>query len=149
MVKKMNENNELILLLYDNTNMGVNSTKELLKLLKNKDNKIKFILEEQLQRYEYYLKIVKKLMKTNKIKSKHNKILAYVMSTSSMKMEVNNDNNDSKIANILIRGFTMGNIDIESKIKNYKKKTNKEIIKLANDIKLFGEKQIELLKEYL
>lgn len=145
----MNENNELILLLYDNTNMGVNSTKELLKLLKNKDNKIKFILEEQLQRYEYYLKIVKKLMKTNKIKSKHNKILAYVMSTSSMKMEVNNDNNDSKIANILIRGFTMGNIDIESKIKNYKKKTNKEIIKLANDIKLFGEKQIELLKEYL
>ena len=41
----MNENNELILLLYDNTNMGVNSTKELLKLLKDKDNKIKFILE--------------------------------------------------------------------------------------------------------
>lgn len=145
----MNENNELILLLYDNTNMGVNSTKELLKLLKTKDNKIKFILEEQLQRYEYYLKIVKKLMKTNKIKSKHNKILAYVMSTSSMKMEVNNDNSDSKIANILITGFTMGNIDIESKIKNYKKETNKEIIKLANDIKLFGEKQIELLKEYL
>lgn len=145
----MNENNELILLLYDNTNMGVNSTKELLKLLKDKDNKIKFILEEELQRYEYYFKEVKKVMKKLKIKSKHSKIFASITSSGAMKVEVSKDNSDSKIASILIRGFTMGNIDIEAKVKNYKKESSKDIIKLALDIQKFGEKQIELLKEFL
>lgn len=149
MVINMNENNELILLLYDNTNMGVNSTKELLKLLKDKDNKIKFILEEELQKYEYYFKEVKKVMKKIKIKSKHSKIFASITSTSAMKVEVSKDNSDSKIASILIRGFTMGNIDIEAKVKNYKKESSKDIIKLALDIQKFGEKQIELLKEFL
>lgn len=149
MVINMNENNELILLLYDNTNMGVNSTKELLKLLKDKDNKIKFILEEELQKYEYYFKEVKKVMKKLKIKSKHSKIFANITSTSAMKVEVSKDNSDSKIASILIRGFTMGNIDIEAKVKNYKKESSKDIIKLALDIQKFGEKQIELLKEFL
>lgn len=143
------ENNELLLLLYDNTNMGINSTKELIKLLKDKDNKIKYILEEELQRYEYYFKEIKKLMKKNKVKTKNNKLLTNITSKSAMKIEVSKDNSDSKISSILIRGFTMGNIDIESKIKNYKKECNKDIIKLAIEIQKFGEKQIELLKEYL
>lgn len=145
----MKENNELLLLLYDNVNMGVVSSKELLKILKSKDNKIKFILEEELQRYEYFYKIVKKLLKKNKVKVSHNKLLVTFTTSKAMKMEVSKDNSDSKIANILIRGFTMGNIDIESKVKNYKKEASKEVIKLALDIKSFGEKQIELLKEYL
>lgn len=145
----MKENNELLLLLYDNVNMGVVSSKELLKILKSKDNKIKFILEEELQRYEYFYKIVKKLLNKNKVKVSHNKLLVTFTTSKTMKMEVSKDNSDSKIANILIRGFTMGNIDIESKVKNYKKEASKEVIKLALDIKSFGEKQIELLKEYL
>ena len=145
----MNENNELILLLYDNTNMGVNSTKELLKLLKDKDNKIKFILEEELQKYEYYFKEVKKVMKKLKIKSKHSKIFASITSTSAMKVEVSKDNSDSKIASILIRGFTMGNIDIDKKIDKYNSESDASILKLAKKLKKFGEENIELLKKYL
>lgn len=148
-VINMNENNELLVLLHDNVKMGTTNTKKLLTLLKDKENKIKRILEEELQRYEYFYKEVKKLIKKEKIKIQHNKLLANITSSSAMKVEISKDNSDSKVASILIRGFTMGNIDIETKIKNYKKEASKESIKLAEEILKFGEQQIELLKNYL
>lgn len=148
-VINMNENNELLVLLHDNVKMGTTNTKKLLTLLKDKENKIKRILEEELQRYEYFYKEVKKLIKKEKIKIQHNKLLANITSSSAMKVEISKDNSDAKVASILIRGFTMGNIDIETKIKNYKKEASKESIKLAEEILKFGEQQIELLKNYL
>lgn len=148
-VINVNENNELLVLLHDNVKMGTTNTKKLLTLLKDKENKIKRILEEELQRYEYYYKEVKKLIKKEKIKIQHNKLLANITSSSAMKVEISKDNSDSKVASILIRGFTMGNIDIETKIKNYKKEASRESIKLAEEILKFGEQQIELLKNYL
>lgn len=145
----MNENEELLLLIHDNTKMGISSTKKLMNLLKDKENKIKFILEEELQSYEKYYKECKKLMKKEKIKPEHSGILKNLTANTAMKTEVSKDNSDSKIASILSRGFTMGNLDIEAKIKAYKKEASKETIKLAENILKFGEKQIELLKNYL
>ena len=59
------------------------------------------------------------------------------------------DNSDAKIADILIRGFTMGNIEIDKKIDKYKGDADKDILKLAKDLKKFGETNIELLQPYL
>ena len=42
----------------------------------------------------------------------------------------------------------MGNIDIEARIKNYKKEVDKDILKLAKDILTFGETEINKLKAY-
>ena len=64
-------------------------------------------------------------------------------------MEFMKDNSDSKIADILIRGFTMGNIDIDKKIEKYKDDADKEILKMAKELKRFGEINIELLQPYL
>jgi len=149
MVKKMNENNELLVLLYENTKMGVTSTKKLITLIKEKDNKIKFILEEQLQRYESLFKDCKKIMKEEKVKAPKSRLLKNLTANTAMSMEISKDNSDSKIASIMTRGFTMGNINIESKIKEYKKEANKNTLNLANNILEFGEKQVELLKKYL
>ena len=66
-----------------------------------------------------------------------------------MKMEVAKDNSDSKIASILSRGFNMGNIDIEAKIKSYKKEASKDVLTIAEEVLEFGEEQIKLLKEFL
>ena len=66
-----------------------------------------------------------------------------------MTHEVKKDNSDSKIADILIRGFSMGNINMEVKIKDFKKEANKDTLKLANEILEFGENQVKLLKSYL
>ena len=145
----MNETNELLVLLHDNTKMGVTSTKKLLTLLKDKENKIKFILEEQLQRYEKFYKKVKTILKKEKIEIKHTSILKDLTASTAMSHEVKKDNSDSKIADILIRGFQIGNINMEVKIKDYKKEANKNVLKLASEVLKFGENQIKLLKNYL
>ena len=145
----MNETNELLILIHDNTKMGLTSTKKLLTLIKNKENKIKFILEEQLQRYEAFYKKVKSLLKKEKLNIKHSSLLKDLTASTAMSHEVKKDNSDSKIAYILIRGFSMGNINMEVKIKDYKKEANKDVLKLANDVLEFGENQVKLLKNYL
>mgnify|MGYP004463879045 FL=1 len=145
----MNENKELLVLINENTKMGLASTKELLKLIKEKDNKIKKVLEDELKKYEDLYKKCKSLMKKYKVKSEKSGLLKNLTATLAMRMEVNKDNSDSKLASILIRGFTMGNVDIEAKIKSYKKEASKDILSLAREVLEFGENEIKLLKDFL
>lgn len=145
----MNENNELLLYIYKNADMGVKSTTKLIELLNNSDNKIKNIVEGQLKGYENFLKKSKTLLKKNKIEAKGNNLLTEITASITMNMEFMKDNSDAKIADILIRGFTMGNIEIDKKIDKFKADADKSILKLAKDLKKFGEANIELLKPYL
>ena len=145
----MNENNELLMYIYKNADMGVKSTKKLIRLLNKSDNKIKNIVAGELKGYENFLKKSKSLLKKNKVTPEGVSLIADISSKIAMDMEFMKDNSDSKIADILIRGFTMGNIEIDKKIDKFKKDADKSIIKLAKDLKHFGEVNIELLKPYL
>lgn len=149
MVIKMNENSEMLLYIYKNADMGVKSTTKLLKLLNNSDNKIKPIVEEELKEYESFLKKTKTLLKKNKVEPKGTSLLLDLTSSITMNMEFMKDNSDAKIADMLIRGFTMGNIEIDKKIDKYKNVVDKSILKIAKELKKFGETNIELLKPYL
>lgn len=149
MVIKMNENSEMLLYIYKNADMGVKSTTKLLKLLNNSDNKIKPIVEEELKEYESFLKKTKTLLKKNKVEPKRTSLLLDLTSSITMNMEFMKDNSDAKIADMLIRGFTMGNIEIDKKIDKYKNAADKSILKIAKELKKFGETNIELLKPYL
>ena len=134
----MNENNELLMYIYKNADMGVKSTTKLIKLLNNSDNKIKKIVEGELKGYEEFLKKSKSMLKKNKVTPKGSSIIADISSSVAMDMEFMKDNSDSKIADILIRGFTMGNIEIDKKIERYKGDADKSILKLAKELKRFG-----------
>ena len=145
----MNENSELLLYIYKNADMGVKSTTKLINLLNSKDNKIKNVVEGELKGYENFLKKSKSLLKKNKIEPKSSNMLAELSASITMNIELLKDNSDAKIADILIRGFTMGNIEIDKKIDKYKDDADKLILKLAKDLKKFGESNIELLKPFL
>ena len=145
----MNENNELLMYIYKNADMGVKSTTKLIRLLNTRDNKIKKVVEGELKGYENFLKKSKALLKKNKVEPKGASIVADISSSIAMDMEFMKDNSDAKIADILIRGFTMGNIEIDKKIEKYKKDADKDILKLAKELKRFGEINIELLQPYL
>lgn len=145
----MNENNELLLYIYKNADMGVKSTTELIRLLNQRDNKIKNVVEGELKGYENFLKKSKELLKKHKVSPKGAGLIAEISSFVGMNMEFMKDNSDAKIADILIRGFTMGNIEIDKKIEKYKEDADKSILKLAKDLKKFGEINIDLLKPYL
>lgn len=145
----MNENNELLMYIYQNVDMGVKSTTHLINLLNKKDNKIKSIVEGQLKGYENFLKECKALLKKNKISPKESGILKDISATLGMNIEFMKDNSDARIADMLIKGFTMGNLDIDKKINSFNSDASKKILNLAKELKKFGEENIELLKPYL
>lgn len=145
----MNENKELLVLIHENVKMGLTSTKKLLSLLLNTNNKIKGALESELKTYESLYNKTKKEIKKQKITIEKKGLLKTLTSTVAMKTEVNKDNSDSNIASILIRGFNMGNINIEAKIKSYKKEVDKSILNLAKEVLTFGESEITKLKSFL
>ena len=60
---KMDENNELLMYIYKNADMGVKSTTKLIRLLNTRDNKIKKVVEGELKGYENFLKRAKPLLK--------------------------------------------------------------------------------------
>ena len=148
-IKKMNENKEILILLEDNLKMVLTSTKEILSCLLKTDNKIKSLVEEEHKTYEKFYKELKLLLKKYKVKINKKGLLKYLTSTIAIRTEINKDNSDSSISNILIRGFTIGSINLEAKLKSYKTEINKEILKLAKNILSFSQNQINLLKEHL
>ena len=149
----MSNQDELILYLCKNVKMGLSSTTKIIKILKNKDNKIKKVLESYVKTYEHYLKMAKDLKQKYNVKATKNKFMQKLMANTMMEEEIKRDNSDSKIANILIRGFTIGEIDIEKRIKdsvnNLDKKEKSDILELAKELHAFNKNSIVELKDYL
>ena len=129
--------------------MGVKSCTNLIKILNTKDNKIKKIVEGELKGYENFVKKSEKLLKKYKVEPKEKGVMADLMSKMGMNMEMMKDNSDARIADMLTKGFTMGNVDISKKIDRFEGDADKDILKLAKDLLKFGNENIELLKPYL
>lgn len=145
----MNENAELLEFIYQNASMGVKSCTNLIKILNTKDNKIKKIVEVELKEYESFVKKSEKLLKKYKVEPKEKGVMADLMSKMGMNMEMMKDNSDARVADMLTKGFTMGNVDISKKIDRFEGNADKDILKLAKDLLKFGNENIELLKPYL
>ena len=145
----MNENEEILEYIYQTSNMGMQSTKYLIDSLKGKDNKIKKLIEEINKNYEKYAKETEKLLNKQDLEAKPIGMMAKAMSKMSINKEMINDNSDANIADMLIQGLTMGNLELTKHIDNYEKTANKKIINLAKSLRKFGEEYIEKLKVYL
>ena len=145
----MDENLELLEYIYKNAEMGTFTMTELLKDLKEKENRIKPVVEKELKEYEKYLKLSKKYLKKYDVPLNKNGMMTKMMSRMGIKKETMTDNSDAAIAHMIIEGTTMGIIDMESKIKNYKNTADETIINLAKKFLKTLECQIEELKKYL
>ncbi len=145
----MNENEEILEYIYQTSNMGMESTKDLINSLKGKDNKIKKLIEEIEKNYEKYAKETQKLLNKKDLKAKPIGMMAKAMSKMSITKEMISDNSDANIADMLIQGLTMGNLELTKHIDNYEKTADKKVMNLAESLRKFGEEYIEKLKEYL
>lgn len=145
----MNENMELLNFVYENAEMGVHTLNNLSNTLRNKDNKIKGLVEDELKEYNNFLKESEKLLKKNKIEPKKTNLMSKISSKMGIAMETMKDNSDPAIASMVIEGLTMGIVEIETKIENYKKLVDKKILKLANKFLKFQEEEIEKLKTFM
>ena len=66
-----------------------------------------------------------------------------------IKIEVLNDNSDSHMADLLIQGISMGSINMEKKINDYKDLVSGKDIRYAKKFLKFEQSKIEQLKEFL
>ena len=145
----MNENNELLEYIYQTAEMGVFSTTKLIEDINGKENKIKKVIEGILKGYENFLKDSKKMLEKKKTEIKENSTFSKMGASMEIKKEVKEDNSDAAIAHMMIEGLTMGTVDISSKIKNYERDADKDILALAKKFLKFQEESIEFLKKYL
>jgi len=142
-------NKELLQYLYETVEMGKYSTTELTKDLHGKDNKIKDVLDDILKEYEKFYEKTKKLLDKHRVEKKEIGTMAKMSSSMSMKKEVMSDNSDASMADLLIKGLTMGSLETSKKIDQYDKKVDDKILDLAKDIHKFQENKIDELKKFL
>lgn len=145
----MNENMELLNYVHENAEMGLHSLNNLKESLKNKDNKIKGLLDDEIKEYNNFLKESEKLLKKNKIEPKKTNLMSKLSSKMGITMETLKDNSDAAIASMIIEGITMGIVNMQTKIENYKKVVDKKILKLSTKFLKFQEEEIEKLKTFM
>ncbi len=145
----MNENNELLMHIYETAQMGSYSTTTLLNKIKNKENKLKFILEQEIKEYEKYIKTSEKILIKNEITPKEPSLMAKIGSNMGIMKETIIDNSDSALAQMLIEGMTMGVTTLTAKISSYRKNADRKILNIAKDFVSFQEEEIEKLKTFM
>lgn len=145
----MNETNELLEEVYKTAAMGRFSMMKLIEALKERDNKIKGYLEELLEDYRNYEDQSKELLLKENIEPMEENAISKLMASMGIQKEVKGDNSDAAMAEMLIQGISMGSIEMEKQIKNYKDHVDKDDMKLAKKFLKFQEKAIEELKKYL
>jgi hypothetical protein len=143
------ENLELYKHIYKDSEMSVFSLEKLLKKLEEKDNKIKDEIEEIKKGYERYLKEVKSILEKNNISVKENNLMTKMAASMGIMKEVKSDNSDASIADMLIKGVSMGSTDMKKKIADYKGKADKKESKFAEEFLEFQQDVITGLKKFL
>lgn len=145
----MDETQELLTYLYQDSDMALNNLSMLINKINKKDNKIKKVIEGLIKGYENYLVKVKDYMKTNNYDIQSKPLISKMGAYFGINMEVMKDNSDSRLADMLIQGLTMGVLNVSKKIDTFKGDVDKEVIGLAKEFKKFQQEGIEFLKKYL
>ena len=146
---KMDENVEVLQYISKDSDMGIKSLTTLINTINDKDNKITKVVEGILKGYEKFLKDSKKIIKKNNYEIKENSKWAEMSSWMGIKVEMLKDNSDAKVADIITRGLTMGVLNMEKVIKNYKGDADRKILDLAKNFLKFQQESIDFLKKYL
>lgn len=145
----MKENIEVLEFIYKDSDMGISTITNLLKTIKEKENKTKNISEDMLKEYEKFLKKSKKLLNKYKGTLVEESLMAKMGSFMGIKMEITKDNSDSRVAQMLIQGLTMGSINATKKIDDYKNIIDREILSFLKEFQKFQDDSINKLKKYL
>ena len=145
----MDENIELLTYLYQDADMALDNLTMLINKINKKDNKIKKVIEALIKEYENYLTKVKNYIKENNYDIQPKPLISKMGAYFGINMEVMKDNSDSRLADMLIQGLTMGVLNVTKKIDTFKGDADKEIIKLGKEFKDFQQKSIDKLKVYL
>ena len=143
----MNANAELLNFIYQNSQMGVDTLRQLIEL--TEDARLRKCLEGHLDRYEEFHRQARTMLQDNGFDEKglnaFEKIRTYLM----INVQTMKDHTASNIAGMLMNGSMMGVIDAVKRLHQYECGAEKDILKLMKELQKFEESNIEELKEFL
>lgn len=143
----MNGNAEMLNYVYQNSQMGIESLKQILKIVENE--RFGKSLEKQLEEYQSINTKAGKMLNENGCDEKGingmEKITSYLM----INMKTLTDKSSSHIADMLIKGSNMGIVDATKKLHKYEDKAEKDIIALMKELQKMEGHNLEELKKYL
>ena len=129
-----------------NAQMARHSTCTVVKYAK--DDKFVDTLNSQIDKYDEYIKKAQDLAKKHEITPEQPNGISKFFVEKSIKMRFAFGTNDSKIAEMMIKGTAMGIIDL-GKLLSHAKLTCEDCTCLAKDLMTLEEDKINVLKYYL
>ena len=142
----MNDNARLLNFVYQNAQMGVDSIRQLMGIVENKE--LKEHLKTQFQGYEEFRDTSRQMLEENGYDEKEISAFSKISSYLMINMQLLTDKSTTHIAEMMIQGSNMGVIDA---IKNLNEceDAEQEVRNLMEKLQKFEEHNMEKLKEFL
>lgn len=144
----MNENVELLNFIYQNSQMGVITIKQLIGYVEEKEKEFKKHLESQLDEYQQINLSAKSLLQENGYDEKGIGMMEKVRTYLMINIQTLTDKSPSHLAQMLIIGSNMGIINAIKNIRKYKN-ANMYIVGLMERLLRFEENNVQELKKFL
>ena len=142
----MNGNAELANFIYQNSQMGVNTIKQLIDIVE--DNNFKKHLQSQFKEYKEIHEAAKQSLNASGYDEKGISALDKIKTYLMINMQTLTDKTPSHISEMLIIGSNMGVINAVKNLKKYKD-AESDLLALMERLLRFEENNIQELKEFL
>lgn len=145
----MDHNLEAVNLIHEDSSLAIIKLDEVISELEDKDNKIKEKLEDMRSGYEeYYFTSKEEIEKLGK-EPKEKSMISRFKSESIVRKDVKEDNSDTRIADMFIKGITLTELDIDKIFRKYDEDMNEHIRIMLKEFLRFTKKNIKDLRKYL
>ena len=131
---------------YKSVTMGSDSVSTLIG--KTTDASMREALTAQLEGYQNFAATTRTKMLEKNFKVKESSVFTKIPAEVTMNVTTMMDNSNTKIAEMMINGSTMGIIELTRKIRRTPDASD-DCVKIANDVVAFEENNVSKLKTYL
>lgn len=137
---------ELLNFIYQNSQMGVDTIRQLIGVVEDKE--LKEHLKKQFQGYETFHHTAKELLNQHGYDEKGLGMMEKARTYFMINLQTIADQSASHIASMLITGSSMGIVEAIQKYRQYED-ANPDIRELMDKLRKFEEHNMEKLKEFL
>ena len=146
MNKNVSEDKALLDEVYKSVTMGSDSVSTLIG--KTNDASMREALTARLEGYQNFASTTRTKMNEKNYKIKEAGALTKIPAEVTMNVTTMMDNSNTKIAEMMINGSTMGIIELTRKIRRTPEASD-DCVKIATDVVAFEENNVSKMKTYL
>ncbi len=146
-VMEMEKDSDLLQFVHKNAEMGKGTIPKVLEMVEEPE--MRKALRQQLKEYEDIAGQAEDAIRRRGRKPQDPGAISDAMSEAALHMKTLTDQSPSHIAEMMIRGSTMGTVQMVRRIHNNKDHSDREALDLANRLLKTEESNIQQLKNFL